>query len=567
MKTNITINLFGQLYHIDEDAYELLKKYEENMQRYFSNKEGGDEIIDDIERRVAELLSELQEKDIKAINLSHIQDIIHRIGNPEDFDGDIDEAQSDTSQASASSDRDAESPKESSADCTPKTGRRKLFRDTRNPMVGGVASGIAYYLGMKDPLLVRLVWVMLALFPYHSFLLLYILLWIIMPPALTDADYLQMNGKPVNPQTLNEEIITNAQERQRRQQNSQPLHWCRRILDALLTCCAFALKGIILLFAFSVIITILCAGTSLLALTVTSFSFLQNLPILDSLSMTLIHFCNAQIWQLWTLLGAGTVTIGLPLALLLFRITHKEKRINWKKTHIVCAILWCISLTTTILLAISLSFNLHLEIDEQNRIANTRNGIFLQGGSWEILDAGNWELVELENAQPCIYQYGNNIFQKDVNTTFINIVEKQENKTMKCTLQRTEEAEPGHYILEAIACSAGDGCYLFSKAGGSSPVTYTRVPSKGDSSSQIKNMTWENSQNTAYFRNTIDSTNWKCVQDNCDMEQWNFVSTQPFYHQGGKIRYGITNNTKASNHRRKSHNFSFYDITLTKVSD
>ena len=60
MKKNITINLFGQLYHIDEDAYELLRSYEDNMRRYFGSKEGGEEIADDIEHRIAELIAELK---------------------------------------------------------------------------------------------------------------------------------------------------------------------------------------------------------------------------------------------------------------------------------------------------------------------------------------------------------------------------------------------------------------------------------------------------------------------------------------------------------------------------
>ena len=56
MKKNITVNLFGQLYAIDEDAYSLLEQYLQNMKRYFATREGGDEIADDIEHRVACLL-------------------------------------------------------------------------------------------------------------------------------------------------------------------------------------------------------------------------------------------------------------------------------------------------------------------------------------------------------------------------------------------------------------------------------------------------------------------------------------------------------------------------------
>ena len=86
MKKNITINLYGSLYAIDEDAYQLLEQYLANMKAYFAKREGGDEIADDIEHRVAEILSDLKAEGTEAISIEHIQDIIHRIGNPEQMD-------------------------------------------------------------------------------------------------------------------------------------------------------------------------------------------------------------------------------------------------------------------------------------------------------------------------------------------------------------------------------------------------------------------------------------------------------------------------------------------------
>ena len=86
MKKNITINLFGSLYAIDEDAYELLNQYQNNMRRYFSRKEGGEEIAEDIERRIAELFDELKASGVEAITIEHVRDIISRIGNPEEMD-------------------------------------------------------------------------------------------------------------------------------------------------------------------------------------------------------------------------------------------------------------------------------------------------------------------------------------------------------------------------------------------------------------------------------------------------------------------------------------------------
>ena len=97
MKKNITINLFGTLYAIDEDACQLLETYLNNMKNYFSRRDGGDEIADDIEHRVAELFSELREKGVEAVTIEHVRDIISRIGNPEQMDNETDDSPADAS--------------------------------------------------------------------------------------------------------------------------------------------------------------------------------------------------------------------------------------------------------------------------------------------------------------------------------------------------------------------------------------------------------------------------------------------------------------------------------------
>ena len=79
MKNNICINLFGTLYAIDEDAYQLMERYIENMKLFFSNREGGEEIADDIEHRVAEHLWDLKESGVEAISIEMVKDIINQI--------------------------------------------------------------------------------------------------------------------------------------------------------------------------------------------------------------------------------------------------------------------------------------------------------------------------------------------------------------------------------------------------------------------------------------------------------------------------------------------------------
>ena len=79
MKKNITINLCGRLYQIDEDAYELLSQYLDALRNYFKKQDGGEEIANDIEERVAELFDNLKVQGIEAITIEHVQDIIQRI--------------------------------------------------------------------------------------------------------------------------------------------------------------------------------------------------------------------------------------------------------------------------------------------------------------------------------------------------------------------------------------------------------------------------------------------------------------------------------------------------------
>ena len=96
MKKNITINFFGTLYAIDEDAYELLNRYLSDIKKYFSRKEGGEEIADDIEHRVAELMLELKTNGREPIDIELVKEIIGRIGNPEDLDDIVSQSESAT---------------------------------------------------------------------------------------------------------------------------------------------------------------------------------------------------------------------------------------------------------------------------------------------------------------------------------------------------------------------------------------------------------------------------------------------------------------------------------------
>ncbi|MDP5104837.1 MAG: PspC domain-containing protein [Polaribacter sp.] len=188
MNKTININLGGFFFHIDEVAYQKLRRYLESIARSLSDDpQGKNEIIADIEARISELLSEKITDARQVVNESDIDDVIKIMGQPEDY------AETD------------ESYNESSYSYTRNsTSGKKLFRDGDDKFLGGVASGIAHYFDI-DTIWVRLG--LLALFFGAGFgVLIYIILWILLPEAKTTAEKLQMEGEPVNIDNIEKKI-------------------------------------------------------------------------------------------------------------------------------------------------------------------------------------------------------------------------------------------------------------------------------------------------------------------------------------------------------------------------
>ena len=172
MNKVININFQGRILPIEEQAYEILKQYIESLRIYFANEEGRDEIINDIECRVAELCDERLKKGAICIDEAGIQLIIGSIGRPVDF-----EAQDGFEQnAAGSSNGNANT--ETAEKIGETTKQKRLYRDEQNKVLGGVCSGIANYFGV-DPLVVRILWV----FVLGLNVLAYLILWIAVPSS------------------------------------------------------------------------------------------------------------------------------------------------------------------------------------------------------------------------------------------------------------------------------------------------------------------------------------------------------------------------------------------------
>jgi phage shock protein PspC (stress-responsive transcriptional regulator) len=184
MNKVININLGGLPFVIDDDAYSYLASYLQSIKKHFSFSESREEIMYDIEVRIAELFQEkLKYKQI--ISMSELDSIIKIMGKPEDFGGEpIDENFSFNNESKSYDYKYV------------KTGK-KLFRDPDNKIISGVCSGISTYLGIEDPVWVRAFFGLL-LFAGGSGVLIYLFLTIAVPKARSSSDKLAMKGEPIN---------------------------------------------------------------------------------------------------------------------------------------------------------------------------------------------------------------------------------------------------------------------------------------------------------------------------------------------------------------------------------
>ena len=144
MKKTLTINISGIIFHIDEDAYDKLNAYLDTLKRHFTKTQGKEEIISDIEGRIAELLQERISDAKQVVTIDDVSEVISLMGEPWEFE------------------TEAEEEKEASASPEDIKGPKRLYRDPDRKVIGGVAAGVAAYLNV-DVLWVRLAFVLFTI--------------------------------------------------------------------------------------------------------------------------------------------------------------------------------------------------------------------------------------------------------------------------------------------------------------------------------------------------------------------------------------------------------------------
>ncbi|UMY65667.1 MULTISPECIES: PspC domain-containing protein [unclassified Flavobacterium] len=178
MNKTVNINLGGIFFYIDEDAYQRLSRYFDAIKRSLNRSAGQDEIIRDIEMRIAELISEKHTHPKQVISMKEIEEVIAVMGQPEDYRLDDEGA----------------APQPNTPFYSPRA-TRKLYRDRENGIIGGVLAGLGHYFGI-DKVWLRVLFVIL-LCVFGTGIIAYLVMWIVMPEAVTTTEKLEMRGEPI----------------------------------------------------------------------------------------------------------------------------------------------------------------------------------------------------------------------------------------------------------------------------------------------------------------------------------------------------------------------------------
>jgi len=197
MNKTVTINISGIIFHIEEDAYEKLSKYLAAIKSLFNKADGGNEIMSDIESRIAEMLQGKTSTVKQVVLMSDVDYVIDNMGKPEEFVADAADANETADQG------DNDEPV-----------KRRLFRDGDNKVIGGVCSGVGHYFGF-DPVWLRIALLLLFFFAGTGFLL-YLILWIAIPEAKTTADKLKMKGEKADINNISKAVKEEAEQLKKR---------------------------------------------------------------------------------------------------------------------------------------------------------------------------------------------------------------------------------------------------------------------------------------------------------------------------------------------------------------
>jgi len=369
MKKTIKIKLGGVIFHIDEDAYSMLKKYLNSLADYFKAKEEGKEIIEDIESRIAEIFQQMISDTKEVISQGDVTSMIEIMGEAKEI---IDEE--DTHEAAGPGK-------------TYSTTGKRLYRDPDNAVLGGVCSGLGAYFN-ADPIWFRIIFLVLLL--VYGVGLVYIILWIVLPKAETAAQKLEMRGENITVQNIEKAVKEEFETMKENLGKIKDTKSYNRTTEAFHN--FFAAIGDIFIFILRAIL-VLIGVVFILAGFISLVSFLGALIFSNSMFFSDIfdipRFHLPHILPVFTdtanislLIVALLLTVLIPLIALIYggiKMVFRLK-VNDKAIGLTALIIWIISLAglASIALFEGANYAEYAEIETTHDLHNTYDTIYLQ---------------------------------------------------------------------------------------------------------------------------------------------------------------------------------------------
>ncbi len=496
MKKNIQINLCGRLYQIDEDAYELLSHYTDTLRNYFMKQEGGSEIADDIEQRIAELFDEQIAGGSQAITIENVQSIINQIGDLKD----ITEGDAQTSEKSSANNEQ----KQKAAHLHEMLNKKKYYRDTYHSVLFGVLSGAAHYIGTGANTL-RWLFALLCigwftfstlfsiLFGGPVFVLfiplafvpevIYFVLGLCIPAATTPEDSLRMKGVPVTPQNLTSEV------------KKQNVAYTKKS-DVSGWNIFMGIVSIVIAF-FTAINFIGCIITTPILYTV----FSNEIPI--ELDGYVNPAWTMERTTFFTCLIIACVAMILSVGIVLYCSIHSSLS-SFKKAkpmgnvqRILWVIGWVVTITVSIVFIISsvrhfrnldamINEAHHAEYEVWQKEHTREDGFYHSDEEWEFLQAGHWNVVVADEVDDNRCTYTGDYIDGDRNTRYLDVY--CDGTPARVLIQRMDSLEPGTYRLTAAVKANNDHKFVFALLGNDDQYQLAEIPVYDDEGGTIHEM-------------------------------------------------------------------------------
>ncbi len=566
MKKNITINLCGRLYQIDEDAYEMLQHYIESLHSAFDRQEGGEEIVDDIEERIAELFDELKQQGTDAITIDHVKEIIARIGKPEQLKGEEVERGADTDQEAAGNwqDKARSTAQNISENVRSRVAGKKLFRNPKDKMLAGVLSGLATYTN-TDAVIWRIA--MILLFCIYGFgLLAYIIMAVVIPEARTPEQLLQMEGKEVTPQNLADAVLEKDQQTEQRPGLLRSLFsillkilFAFFIAIALIVCLAL---GIAFLFILVVIV-------SALALPISS-----DMPFsLEAMGLTELYQTNPLLLLLF--LFSLFVLLLVPIYAtvhLLLSLANKVQPMSIGQ-RIAWVVLWIVALCAIVPCSITMAeyAEQHDRIqraEEQRQYdeQHTYQGFKMSEEDMTFLRRGDWNVLKAEHCDH--FTWSGSYPTGDRRMRYLDTNDDNCNAVFQ--VERRQAVEPGIYRMDCLVRAEGPGAFVYAQA---KEKYLTEIPAYENKPAglydllkqQLTDSIKQNTLTLKYLNLEISTNDVRQHKDYLD--SWSVVSIENIVCEGDSVCYGMSSDAAFTGKPCRSVWFSATDFTLTRTGN